>query len=116
MYSQGETFGYEIGGNEFELHVIENVSYGGEEYILAEDFDGKIHVFLFDEDSEDVERVNDRADAQEIIKYWKDEYLVPVDMKYDDDGYYDLDDDDIKYSESDSYFDDDDYIEEDEEY
>ena len=54
MYSQGETFYHDIDDEEYELHVIENVVMGDKEYIIAEDFDGQIHVFLYDEEEEDI--------------------------------------------------------------
>lgn len=54
MYSQGETFYHDIDDEEYELHVIENVVMGDKEYIIAEDFDGQIHVFLYNEDEEDI--------------------------------------------------------------
>ncbi len=54
MYSQGETFYYDIDDEEYELHVLENVIMGDKEYIIAEDFDGDVHVFLYDEDEEEL--------------------------------------------------------------
>ena len=74
MYSQGETFYHDIDDEEYELHVIENVVMGDKEYIIAEDFDGQIHVFLYNEDEEDIYLMED-SDAMEVIEYWREEYL-----------------------------------------
>lgn len=110
MYSQGETFYHDIDDEEYELHVIENVITGDKEYIIAEDFDGQIHVFLYDEEVEDIYLMED-SDAMEVIEYWREEYLSGDDIgDYEEDEYYDREDD---YSEK---FDNEDYYEDEEEY
>ena len=110
MYSQGETFYHDIDDEEYELHVIENVVMGDKEYIIAEDFDGQIRVFLYDEEEEDIYLVED-SDAMEIIEYWREEYLSGDDIgDYEEDEYYDREDD------FDEKFDNEDYYEEEEEY
>ena len=110
MYSQGETFYHDIDDEEYELHVIENVVIGDKEYIIAEDFDGQIHVFLYNEDEEDIYLMED-SDAMEVIEYWREEYLSGDDIgDYEEDEYYDREDD---YSEK---FDNEDYYEDEEEY
>ena len=110
MYSQGETFYHDIDDEEYELHVIENVVMGDKEYIIAEDFDGQIHVFLYNEDEEDIYLMED-SDAMEVIEYWREEYLSGDDIgDYEEDEYYDREDD---YSEK---FDNVDYYEDEEEY
>ena len=110
MYSQGETFYHDIDDEEYELHVIENVVMGDKEYIIAEDFDGQIHVFLYDEEEEDIYLMED-SDAMEVIEYWREEYLSGDDIgDYEEDEYYDREDD---YSEK---FDNEDYYEDEEEY
>ena len=86
MYSQGETFYHDIDDEEYELHVIENVVMGDKEYIITEDFDGQIHVFLYDEEEEDIYLIED-SDAMEVIEYWREEYLSG-----DDIGDYEEDD------------------------
>lgn len=53
MYSQGETFYYDIDDEEFELSVVENITMKDKEYIIAEDYDGELHVFVYDEDEEE---------------------------------------------------------------
>lgn len=110
MYSQGETFYHDIDDEEYELHVIENVVMGDKEYIIAEDFDGQIHVFLYDEEEEDIYLMED-SDAMEVIEYWREEYLSGDDIgDYEEDEYYDRED---EYSEN---FDNEDYYEDEEEY
>lgn len=110
MYSQGETFYHDIDDEEYELHVIENVVMGDKEYIIAEDFDGQIHVFLYDEEKEDIYLMED-SDAMEVIEYWREEYLSGDDIgDYEEDEYYDRED---EYSEK---FDNEDYYEDEEEY
>ncbi|BBA50485.1 hypothetical protein [Fusobacterium varium] len=110
MYSQGETFYHDIDDEEYELHVVENVVMGDKEYIIAEDFDGQIHVFLYDEEAEDIYLMED-SDAMEVIEYWREEYLSGDDIgDYEEDEYYDREDD---YSEK---FDNEDYYEDEEEY
>ena len=110
MYSKGETFYHDIDDEEYELHVIENVVMGDKEYIIAEDFDGQIHVFLYDEEEEDIYLMED-SDAMEVIEYWREEYLSGDDIgDYEEDEYYDRED---EYSEK---FDNEDYYEDEEEY
>ena len=110
MYSQGETFYHDIDDEEYELHVVENVVMGDKEYIIAEDFDGQIHVFLYDEEEEDIYLMED-SDAMEVIEYWREEYLSGDDIgDYEEDEYYDRED---EYSEK---FDNEDYYEDEEEY
>lgn len=93
MYSQGETFYFDIDDEEFELHVLENITLGDKDYIIAEDFDGGKHVFLYDEEEDDVRMVEDKSETIEIIDHWVNEYLGDEDIgDWDDDGYYDRED------------------------
>lgn len=113
MYTYGETFYYEVDEENLEMHVLENVVLGDEEYIVTEDYEGKIHVFFYDEDEDEINYVADRRHAQEIIEYWRDEYLIGADIgDYDDDEYYDRED---KLGDRD-YFDDYNYEDNDDEY
>ena len=101
MYSQGETFYFDIDDEEFELHVLQEISVGERDYLLAEDFNGRKHVFLYDEEEDEVHLVDDRNEALEIIDYWKNEYLGDEDIgDWDDDEYYDREDD---YNSDDLY-------------
>ena len=108
MYSQGETFYYDIDDEEFELSVVENITMKDKEYIIAEDYDGELHVFVYDEDEEEIYLLED-SDAMEIIEYWQDEYMDGEDIgDYEDDEYYDREDEEYsdKYDNEDYYEDD----------
>ncbi len=116
MYTQGETFYYDINDEEYQLHVLENVTIGEQEYFITEDFNGKIHVFKYDEEEDDIELILDKRDAQDVIEYWKDEYLVENDdgdiSDFEDDEYYDREDRKIDrdyYDDYDDNYDRDDY-------
>lgn len=109
MYSQGETFYHDIDDEEYELHVLENVIMGDKEYIIAEDFDGEIHVFYYDEDEEEIYLMED-SDASEVIEYWKEEYLLGEDISdFEEDEYYDREDEEYtdKFDNEDYYDDED---------
>lgn len=110
MYSQGETFYHSVDDKEFELSVVENISMKDREYIIAEDYDGELRVFVYDEDEEEIYLLED-SDAMEIIEYWQDEYMSGKDIgDYEDDEYYDRED-----REYDDRYDNEDYYEEEEE-
>ncbi|WP_294703581.1 hypothetical protein [uncultured Fusobacterium sp.] len=110
MYSQGETFYYDIDDEEFELSVVENLTMRDKEYIIAEDYDGELHVFVYDEDEEEIYLMED-SEAMEVIEYWQNEYLDGEDIgDYEDDEYYDREDE--EYSDR---YDNEDYYEDDEE-
>lgn len=109
MYSQGETFYYDIEDEEYELSVLSTFLVGEQEYLITEDFDGALHVFIYDEDEDDIFLVEDEEEAAQLIQYWKEEYLDGEDIgDYEEDEYYDRED---RYQE-DSYNE----IEEDDEY
>ena len=109
MYSQGETFYYDIEDEEYELSVLSTFLVGEQEYLITEDFDGTLHVFIYDEDEDDIFLVDDEDEAAQLIQAWKDEYLDGEDIgDYEDDEYYDRED---RYQEE-SYNE----IEEDDEY
>lgn len=93
MYSQGESFYYTIDDEEFELTVLENLIIRDKEYLITEDFDGNNHVFLYDEDEDELEHIDDSSEANSILDYWKDEYLNSENIgDWDDDEYYDRED------------------------
>lgn len=109
MYSQGETFYYDIEDEEYELSVLANLVLGEQEYLITEDFDGHLYVFLYDEDEDEVFLVEDEDEAEHLISYWKEEYLDGDDIgDFEEDEYYDRED---SYQEKD--YDNDDYEEED---
>ena len=94
MYSQGESFYFEITEEETEIQVLENVILGEKEYLITDDLEGKIRVFLYDDLEETIELVEDKNEVFDIIEYWKEEYLNSGNINYDDD-YYEFDDKDI---------------------
>ncbi len=94
MYSQGESFYFEIAEEETEIQVLENVILGEKEYLITDDLEGKIRVFLYDDLEETIELVEDKNEVFDIIEYWKEEYLNSGNINYDED-YYELDDKDI---------------------
>ncbi|MBR8701736.1 hypothetical protein IX317_001569 [Fusobacterium sp. DD29] len=96
MYSQGETFYHDIDDEEYELQVVDTITMRDREYIIAEDFDGKFHVFLYDEDEDEIVLL-DEFDAADVIDYWEDEYLSGDDIgDYEDDEYYDREDEEYQ--------------------
>lgn len=102
MYSQGETFFHNIDDEEFELTVLENLIIRDKEYLITEDFDGLNHIFLFDEENDELQLIEDGGEISSILEFWKEEYLGQDDIgDWDDDEYYDRED---SYSK-DGYFD-----------
>ena len=95
MYAVGETFYHEIFEEEYELHVIGEVMSGGKEYIIAEDFDGEKHTFVYDENEEELTHIEDEDEAEEVIECWEVEYngSGTADIgDWEDDEYYDRED------------------------
>ncbi|MBC2855788.1 MAG: hypothetical protein RR191_01825 [Cetobacterium sp.] len=106
MYSQGETFYHLIDDEEYELHVLENFNMREKEFLIAEDFDGMKHVFSYDEETDEITLIEDKAEAFDIIAYWKEEYIGSDNIgDWDDDEYYDREDD----YKNDDYYDNSDY-------
>lgn len=90
MYSQGDTFNYDINGDEYELDVLGNFVLDGDEYIITEDFDGEIHIFRYDEDEEEIILVESKSQIKTVLKYWKEEYFSGEDISdFEEDEYYD---------------------------
>lgn len=93
MYSQGETFYYDFDGDEYELNILENFVLRNKEYIIAEDFDGEIYVFFYDEDEDRLDVIEDREERKMVIEYWNEEYVLNDDVgDFEDDEYYDRED------------------------
>jgi len=93
MYSQGESFFYEINDDEVEFNVLANIEYEDKEYIIAENLEGDTFIFFYDDTEENIELVEFDVEASEIISYWKDEFDEddsPVDLG--DEDYYDRED------------------------
>lgn len=109
MYSQGETFYYDIDDEEYELQVVENITIRDKEYIIAEDFDGEFRVFYYDEDEDEIVLL-DEDDSADVIAYWESEYLSGDDIgDYEDDEYYDREDEEYQ-----DKYDDEEYVDDDE--
>lgn len=101
MYSQGETFYHNIDDEEFELTVLESLIIRDKEYLITEDFDGTNYIFLYDEDEDDLVLIDDTAEVNAILDYWKKEYLGADNIgDWDDDEYYDRED---SYDQEDYY-------------
>lgn len=93
MYSQGDTFNYDINGDEYELDVLGNFILDGDEYIIAEDFEGETYIFCYDEDEEEIVLVESKSQIKTVLKYWKDEYFSGEDISdFEEDEYYDRED------------------------
>ncbi|MBC2850528.1 hypothetical protein H5J22_03610 [Cetobacterium sp. 8H] len=101
MYSQGETFYHTFDDEEFELTVLENLIIRDKEYLITEDFDGTNHIFLYDEDEDDLQLIDDSIEVNNVLDFWKDQYLGADDIgDWDDDEYYDRED---SYDKDDYY-------------
>ena len=97
MYVQGENFDFDIDGEEHELNVLEIVTLGEADYLITEDFDGNLFVFLSDEENEDIQLIEDRREARDIIQYWRDECLLAGNIAdFEEDEYYDREDRDLE--------------------
>ncbi len=93
MYSQGETFYYEIEDEEYELCTLENFNLNNTEYVIAEDIDGTLFVFYCDEDQEELFLVDDDTEIESVLDYWREELLVSDDIEdFDNDSYYEKED------------------------
>ncbi|HAS79340.1 MAG TPA: hypothetical protein DCR90_00340, partial [Fusobacteriaceae bacterium] len=66
----------------------------GDEYLIGEDLDGKKYVFIYKEDEEIVELVEDLDESSDILDNWEEEYAVGgIDIgDWDDDSYYERED------------------------
>jgi len=95
MYAIGETFSHDLDDdNNVTLESIGDIMLGEKEYIIAETLDGDRHVFLYEEDEEDVKLIDDEDDTQEIIEAWESEYFGGGSSigDWDGDSYYDRED------------------------
>jgi len=95
MYAVGETFYHEILEEEYELHVIGDLMSSGKEYIIAEDFDGEKHAFIYDENEEELSYIEDEDNAMEVMEFWEKEYngAATADIgDWEGDEYYDRED------------------------
>ncbi len=95
MYAVGETFYYEIFEEEHELHVIGDLMSVGKEFIIAEDYDGEKHAFVYDENEEELLYIEDEDEAREVMEFWESEYNGAYSNDigdWDGDEYYERED------------------------
>jgi len=86
----------------------------GDEYLIGEDLDGKRYVFIYRDDEEIVELVDEEDEASDILDNWEDEYYAGGTNigDWDDDSYYEREDKITTGSEDTvEYFEDEDYSE-----
>ncbi|MCS5420734.1 MULTISPECIES: hypothetical protein [Psychrilyobacter] len=114
MYAVGENFEYMIEEEECDISVVGDIMMFGDEYLIGEDLDGKRYVFIYREDEEIVELVDEEDEASDIMDNWEDEYYAGgTDIgDWDDDSYYEREDKITTGSDdTEAYFEDDDYSE-----
>ncbi|MCK5779686.1 MAG: hypothetical protein KAH04_01640 [Psychrilyobacter sp.] len=104
MYAVGESFDYMIEDEEIDVSVVGDIMVHGNEYLIGEDLDGLRYVFIYKEDEEIVEIIEDYNDSSEIMENWEDEYYAGGTNigDWDDDSYYEREDS-ISGSSEDSY-------------
>ncbi|UUV19691.1 hypothetical protein NRK67_09740 [Fusobacteria bacterium ZRK30] len=114
MYAVGENFEYMIEDEEYDISVVGDIMMFGDEYLIGEDLDGKRYVFIYREDEEMVELVDEEDEASDILDNWEDEYYAGGTNigDWDDDSYYEREDKITTGSEDTvEYFEDEDYSE-----
>lgn len=114
MYAVGENFEYMIEDEERDISVVGDIMMFGDEYLIGEDLDGKRYVFIYREDEEIVEIVDEEDEASDILDNWEDEYYAGGTNigDWDDDSYYEREDKITTGSEeTEEYFEEEDYSE-----
>ncbi|WP_028856509.1 hypothetical protein [Psychrilyobacter atlanticus] len=114
MYAVGENFEYMIEDEERDMSVVGDIMMFGDEYLIGEDLDGKRYVFIYREDEEIVELVDEEDEASDILDNWEDEYYAGGTNigDWDDDSYYEREDKITTGSEeTEEYFEEEDYSE-----
>lgn len=110
MYSRGESFYYQVDGEEVEFTSLDNIEYEENGYIIAENLEGDFFVFSYDENEEELNLIEDEGEIFELLTYWKEECCEEESMlnDIDDEDYYDKEDrlDSLNelYSDDDGYF------------
>jgi hypothetical protein len=109
MYSIGEYFQFEIEEDEFQFEVIGDMIMRGKEYIVVEDPEHEKKIFVYDDQEELLQYIDDEDEAHDLIDEWEAEY-------YGTSAEIELWDEDYTEETSDDEFikDDELYIEEDE--
>ncbi|RUA06142.1 MAG: hypothetical protein DSY38_04865 [Fusobacteria bacterium] len=115
MYAIGENFEYLIDDEELDISVIGDIMLFGDEYLIGEDLEGQKYVFIYREDEEIVELIEDEDEISDILDSWEDEYFAGgTDIgDWEDDSYYEREDSLIVSEDADleEYFEIDDYSE-----
>ena len=114
MYAVGENFEYLIEDEEYDISVVGDIMMFGDEYLIGEDPDGKRYVFIYREDEEIVELIDDEDESSDILDNWEEEYYAGgTDIgDWDDDSYYEREDKITSGSnDTEAYFEVDDYSE-----
>ena len=114
MYAVGENFEYMIEDEERDISVIGDIMMFGDEYLIGEDLDGKRYVFIYREDEEIVELVDEEDESSDILDNWEEEYYAGGTNigDWDEDSYYEREDKITTGSDNtEAYFEDDDYSE-----
>lgn len=114
MYAVGENFEYLIQDEECDISVVGDIMMFGDEYLIGENLDGKRYVFIYREDEEIVELVDEEDEATDILDNWEEEYYAGGTNigDWDDDSYYEREDKITTGSgDTEAYFEDDDYSE-----
>jgi DNA-directed RNA polymerase subunit delta len=112
MYAIGENFEYMIEDEEYDISVVGDIMMFGDEYLIGEDLEGKRYVFIYKEDEERVQLVEDLDESSDILDNWEEEYFAGgMDIgDWDDDSYYEREDKITTGSGStETYFEDDDF-------
>ena len=114
MYAVGENFEYIIEDEEYDISIIGDIMLFGDEYLIGENLDGKRYVFIYREDEEIVELVEEEDEATDILDNWEEEYYAGgIDIgDWDDDSYYEREDKITTGSgDTEGYFEDEDHSE-----
>jgi len=114
MYAVGENFEYLIQDEECDISVVGDIMMFGDEYLIGENLDGKRYVFIYREDEEIVELVDEEDEATDILDNWEEEYYAGGTNigDWDDDSYYEREDKITTGSgDTEAYIEDDDYSE-----
>lgn len=114
MYAVGENFEYMIEDEEYDISVVGDIMMFGDEYLIGEDIDGKRYVFIYRENEEIVELVDEEDEASDILDNWEEEYYAGGTNigDWDDDSYYEREDKITTGSgDTEGYFEDEDYSE-----
>jgi hypothetical protein len=109
MYSIGEYFQFEIEDEELEFEVIGDMIMRGKEYIVVEDSEHNKRIFVYDDQEELLQYIDDEDEAHDLIDEWEAEYYgTSAEIELWDEDY-------IEESSDDEFIKDDElYIEEDE--